>query len=135
MNAIAPGLVGTAITAAGPQAHIFEVLAHQKAIKRTQGPADLSSAPAPDRKTRSGPVGWCINSKVLGQADIDSFPRITGDTQGIHAILRPAAALFDATAPRRGISPSAAYFCRVHAEGPSAPLSYGTSPAHQRTVG
>lgn len=44
VNAIAPGLVRTATTSAGPQAQMFEVLAQQQAIKRTQEPSDLVGA-------------------------------------------------------------------------------------------
>lgn len=44
VNTIAPGLVRTATTANGPQAAMFEVLAGQQAIKRTQEPSDLVGA-------------------------------------------------------------------------------------------
>jgi len=44
VNSIAPGLVRTATTSAGPQAQMFDVLAQQQAIKRTQEPADLVGA-------------------------------------------------------------------------------------------
>lgn len=41
VNAIAPGLVRTATTQAGPQSEMFEPLAQQQAIKRTETPEDL----------------------------------------------------------------------------------------------
>jgi NAD(P)-dependent dehydrogenase (short-subunit alcohol dehydrogenase family) len=44
VNSIAPGLVRTATTSTGPQAQMFDVLAQQQAIKRTQEPADLVGA-------------------------------------------------------------------------------------------
>lgn len=44
VNALAPGLVRTATTEAGPQAAMFERLAGEQAIKRTQTPSDLVGA-------------------------------------------------------------------------------------------
>ena len=44
VNAIAPGLVRTHTTESGPQAALFDMLAQQQAIKRTQEPADLVGA-------------------------------------------------------------------------------------------
>jgi NAD(P)-dependent dehydrogenase (short-subunit alcohol dehydrogenase family) len=44
VNAIAPGLVRTATTESGPQAALFDMLAQQQAIKRTQEPDDLVGA-------------------------------------------------------------------------------------------
>lgn len=44
VNAIAPGLVRTATTENGPQAAMFDVLAQQQSIKRTQLPSDLVGA-------------------------------------------------------------------------------------------
>jgi NAD(P)-dependent dehydrogenase (short-subunit alcohol dehydrogenase family) len=44
VNALAPGLVRTATTEAGPQAALFDMLAGQQAIKRTEEPADLVGA-------------------------------------------------------------------------------------------
>ncbi|NTZ64085.1 SDR family NAD(P)-dependent oxidoreductase [Agrobacterium tumefaciens] len=41
VNCIAPGLVKTETTAAGPQAQWFDALAQQQAIKRTETPSDL----------------------------------------------------------------------------------------------
>ena len=41
VNTIAPGLVKTATTAAGPQSAWFDQLAQQQAIKRTELPEDL----------------------------------------------------------------------------------------------
>ena len=41
VNTIAPGLVRTETTAAGPQAQWFDTLAQQQAIKRTEVPEDL----------------------------------------------------------------------------------------------
>ncbi|MDT0183991.1 SDR family oxidoreductase [Microbacterium sp. ARD31] len=44
VNALAPGLVRTATTEAGPQAALFDMLAGQQSIKRTEEPADLVGA-------------------------------------------------------------------------------------------
>ncbi len=44
VNTIAPGLVRTGTTEAGPQAALFDLLAQQQAIPRTEEPADLVGA-------------------------------------------------------------------------------------------
>ena len=41
VNAVAPSLVRTATTEAGPQAEMFDAVAHAQAIKRTQEPEDM----------------------------------------------------------------------------------------------
>ncbi len=44
VNAIAPGLVRTGTTEAGPQVEFFDAVAQQQAIKRTEEPADMAGA-------------------------------------------------------------------------------------------